>query len=551
MKTLVQRTLALVALLLVAGWNGTANAQLFPGGSEQNTVLTIHSNGSCSFVSKTVESRAMAEQQVRMMERYKKMSEAAEEGGSASLAKLEQSATNGAATSKPLTDAELNQQVSDMMKESAEQTGQNLNQKYDVKVKKDNVIITTTQSFASVKEMLQNGASVWRQSGLVPRNVRFETDTNGLLRVTLTPQADMGRYLKILRSQWKLTGMKTELKLVFPGKVISSDFPEMKTNATWLVVDAKQDKTLDALEKLYTTPTVITAEAGGINLPEPLESKDLWRMNQQTDNVGNDLPIQDAGPGFIAEAQGITTTVLHVFPAGKDYFKENSSYRGMNPGAVVTAKLFAPRGRTLLAVENPRVLKAVDDQGRSVAPKADDEENSVSTTYSSDDSDSDSQQVELHLKLPQPDARSISEISAEAVAVTAGSWKKLTLTNLEQNATNKLDLSSVLPGAKMVITKLSIKGGQCQIQVKLQGKSAVRRLRVKAVVPGNDQFNCYSSDRQFRIRNGLATRTLEIHGYAYGSPNAVTAKSVALIVRCPEDLKRERVKFELNGLDLL
>src|SRR5690242_19848207 len=94
MKTLRQWTWALVALVAVANWNGVVNAQMFPGGTEEDATLTIHPDGSCRYVSKTVESRALAEQQVRMMERFKEMSETAGGGQDDSMMMTNQTATN-------------------------------------------------------------------------------------------------------------------------------------------------------------------------------------------------------------------------------------------------------------------------------------------------------------------------------------------------------------------------------------------------------------------------------------------------------------------------
>jgi hypothetical protein len=328
----------------------------------------------------------------------------------------------------------------------------------------------------------------------------------------------------------------------------------METNATWETVDAKKDDSLDALAKLYTAPTVVTAELGGLTVDHPLEAKELWRAQGQANAENDDLPITDAGPGFVAEAQAITTTTLHVFPGGEEYYQQN----GTKAGAVVNVKLFAPKGRTIKLVSDSRVINAVDDKGRSVAPETQDGDNSTwESTVESGGGSSDvgSIQLELQLQLPQPDAQSIDKLSAEAVAVTVGSWNEMTLTNLEANPTNQMDLSSLLPGAKLVITKVSSKNGQFSLRARLSGPVAVKRLDFRAKIPDNDQFNSYVSDRESTTKNGQTTRNIDVQGYgiaALGSPdNTSPATAVVLVVRCPQDLRRERVKFELKGLDLL
>jgi len=549
MKLFIQWMLATAVFAAAMQWNETASAQFAQGGMEQHAVLTIKSDGSCLFTGETVESRTMAEQQLRMMERFQKMSEGGGENAATPDAGL--SVTNGTAEPKPFTDEELTKKITDEMNEHAEAGADESGQKFTVEVKKDTVVTTSSTSFSSIEDMLKASFAFWSQGGVAFENFRFETDTNGILRVTLTPPSGMERYLKAARSKLKLSGTKSELKLVFPGKVVSSGFPATETNSTWLAMDGKKDETLDAMTKLYTAPTVITAEAGGLKLDQPLESKKLIRSNRHYGASGDDLPITDAGPGFVAEAQSITTTTLHVFPGSEDYFKHNGNSFGTQTGAVVNAKLFAPKGRTLQSLSNVRVFTAVDNKGRSVVAESENGEDASSVDYSGGSPDASSLPIQLHLQLPQPDAQAIDAISAEAVATTAGTWKEMTLTNLQENATNKLNLAAVLPGAKLVITKNSSKNGQINIQLRLNGPSTVRCLDVRAKIPGNDQFNSNSSERNFSTKGGESTRTVAIQGYGFGDEETASHGAVVLIVRYPEDLRRERVKFNLKGLDLL
>jgi hypothetical protein len=67
------------------------------------------------------------------------------------------------------------------------------------------------------------------------------------------------------------------------------------------------------------------------------------------------------------------------------------------------------------------------------------------------------------------------------VALTVGTWKEMTLTNLQANATNELDLSAILPGAKMAITKLTSNNGQFNLQASLKGTSMVKHLVANTV----------------------------------------------------------------------
>jgi hypothetical protein len=373
------------------------------------------------------------------------------------------------------------------------------------------------------------------------------------LRLTLSNPAGMTRYARQMRQALKLSGMKSELKLVLPGKVLTSSFPNTQDNTTSFTIDSQKDESLDAAFKFYTEPAVVTAELGGLKLDHPLDSKSVRpRVIRGADPASN-LPITDAGPGFVAEAMSVSTTTLHLFPEGR----KHTDQMGMmgtqaTNSAVVTAKLFPPKGRIMQTVSDVRVLKAVDDKGRSVAAAvaADDEDSFESFAFSGGSERANSARVQLRLQLPEPDAQAIDEISAEAIALTAGSWKEITLTNLAQSVSNEIDIATVLPGAKLVITKFNPTNQQIQLQADLKGPPAIRQLDVQMHMPGNNQFNSNASDRRFRTAAGQSTRSIWVQGYAFGEEGAATGQ-VVLVIRCPQDLRRERVTIKLKGLDLM
>jgi hypothetical protein len=368
----------------------------------------------------------------------------------------------------------------------------------------------------------------------------------------------MKRGLKNERTEWKVAGLVTELKFVFPGKVLSSGLPETQTNATWLAVDSKKDETLDAMLKLYDGPIVITAEAAGLTLKEPLEAKTLLLQAARRRNggIGEDLPLTDAGPGFVAQAEGLTTTTLHLFPAGASLVEDGAMPSGGPPGTTVQAKLFPPKGRTLQSVTDVKLLAATDDKGRAVAAGANGEQEQISTAFVTADTggpgQNNSAQVQLHLQLPQPDAEAIDEISVEAVAVTAGSWKELTLSNITEKATNEFDIGAVLPGAKLIITKFSNKNNSLSLQARITGPATVKNLKVEAKAPGTEERSfSNSSDINVKTTGGETTRNIRVNASIFDENGRKAPASFQLLVRSPQDLKRERVNFKLKGLDLL
>jgi hypothetical protein len=423
---------------------------------------------------------------------------------------------------------------------------------------KSNTVRTlATVTYGNLEEFLRHPWMLGHQSGLTFENLRFEKDTNSNLRVTMTPYSGNTRWAKNARQNWKMSGVTAELKFVFPGKVLSSGLPNTEGNATWIAFDTKKEETLGPALKLFDAPTVITAELGGLKLDTPLESKVLQRQQGRGGRENPELPITDAGPGFTAEALNVTLTTVHYFPEGAKYRKETESALGYQPtGAVVQAKLFAPKGRTLQSVSGLRVLKAMDDKGRPIAAGAQDDESSESTVYSGGSpGPGNSTQVQLHLPLPASDAQSIEQLDAEAIATTAGNWKVLTVPKVSATTTNEIDLSSVVPGAKMVLRKFTRKQSQTTMEAEIKGPPSIRQIELTARVGDsndpNERSMAHASELGFTTKDNASTRKFHLQSYSYsedGEPDA--AGPLTVVVRFPEDQKRERVKFTLKGLDL-
>jgi hypothetical protein len=519
----------------------TARYSGLSGATEQRTTLTIRSDGSSDARSETTKARAAAEQEIRMWERYEKR---------ASLETVEELGLkpDDTAEPKPLTDEELAARIREMFERRAEQMGELVETRIEsMEVTEETVRIVTTRSFAALEEVLA-GHWVWSQAGVGFDNVRFE-DVAGQLRVTFAPAKDWLRYAKAARQQWKLSGVKSEFRLVLPGKVLSSGFPRSEGNATWFTIDAKDSDTLDAAAKLYEEPAVITAELGGLKLDGPLNSKTLQRLARSGGRSDLDLPILDAGPGFIAEPSSVTISTIYYFPDGEKHYRAARMYGSDRTGMVVRAKLFAPRGRTIQSASGVRVLKAVDDKGRAITSPADEEgEEEWMDSYRSSSRQGSTTPVQIQLPLPEPDAQFIDELSAEAIVVTVGGWKEMTIADLQADAEQELDLSEVLPGAKLVITKVDAKDRRVSIHAQLKGPKAISQLDVK--LSGRDDTSSHVSERRFSSGKDGSVRTIAVESYGFPGREPAS-KSISLLVRFPEDVKRERVQFKLTALDLL
>ena len=555
MKNFIRCALALAAAWTLALVNSTLFAQFFDGeAGRRNVALTIHADGRCEVESLMVMSRPAAEQAVRMMEMQQKMEEAQEAGDMTQMANLQaQAKTN------TFTDEQLKEKYIAMMEEQFSAMEEQGAEKPNVTLDKDNVTVMSKESFASIKDMLQSRSApgMVGESLIYFQNMRFELDTNGHLMLTLSPNPWMKRQMKTMRTQWKMTGISGELKFVFPGKVLSSGLPETQTNATWITVDSKKDESLDALAKLYDGPVVITAEPAGLTLKEPLELSKLRPRTGRTGEMGDDLPITEGATGFVAQAEGISTTTLHVFPGGENFFKEGNMPFGGQVGAMVHAKLFAPKGRSLQSVTDVKLLAANDDKGRAVAAGKNDEGeemNSFAFVQSGMDEGQESggAEMQLRLELPQPDAQAIDEVSAEAVAVTAGSWKETTLTNITETSTNEFDIGAVLPGAKLVLSKITMKNNMLSMQGQIKGPATVKNLKIEVKIPGQERRNYFNfAGGNVSTKGGETTRGFRVNGSVFNPNGEKSSGPYQLLIRYPEDLKRERVTFKLKGLDLL
>jgi hypothetical protein len=270
--------------------------------------------------------------------------------------------------------------------------------------------------------------------------------------------------------------------------------------------------------------------------------------------AGESLPITEAGPGFLAEGASVTTSTTYLFPEGEKQLKGPlpGQFGQQQTGTIVRAKLFAPKGRTFHSVSGMRVLKAVDDKGREIAGAQSESEGQEDPeqvmSFAGNRARNDSAIVDLRLQLPAADAASITELSGEAVAVTIGKWKEFTITNLQAEATNEVDVSSLLPGARAALVKVTTRNRQTQVQLRLKGGKEIRQLDVQLKQSGGGQFNSYAQRPELFQQGHGEHAHVNVQAYSPGEERG--AGPFVLVLRSPEDMKRERVKFALKDLDL-
>ncbi len=559
MKLLRYSSLAVAAAVLFAG---SASGQYFGVGAfgEGNgrTTLTIKPDGSCLLTNESVQQRKSLEMQLKAWERYSKVAEGSMSEDDNAVPAPSQPAKP---EQKTLTDEELASKTREMYQQRNGMGGEAGSEIEKLEVSTNSVRLVTWRGFASLKELLSENIYSWGPTLLMFEEARFETDTNRNLRITFTPSQNAARYRKSLVTGWKAAKMKFEWKLVLPGKVLSSGLPGTEGNETWLRLVAEKPETVDAALKLVEAPLVITAELGGIKLDEPLESKKLVSAAWRQSNAEPDLPITDAGPGFQAEPVSLTISTIHYFPGGEEHLKnrpEMSMFGSEPAGTAIWAKLFPPKGRLIRSVSRLRVKAAKDDQGRAIPTgNTDSEEAESYSRFSSNSDDRDKSgatRVQLRLGLPAPDAKTIDQLEAEAVALTIGGWKELLLTNVQADAKKEIDLGEVLPGAKLIVKKISGKRPRTMIEVRLEGPATVNQLEVKIKLNSRQGGSSNVSNQRTTTSGKQTTRNLTLQAFDFepgegGEMGKGTPPT--LVVRYPQDVKRERLQFKLTGLDLL
>jgi hypothetical protein len=547
-----------VAALALAFAAAAAEAQSFrfmgAGESETRTTLVIRSDGSCALTNEAVQPRRSLEMQVASWERYSKMSEGTDSD--------EQDAT-APPPPKPARKTFTNEELAAKLREMYEQRpgfgGEDDTRVDRVDVSTNSVRLATGRSFASLKELLSQSPYTWGPTILMYDDARFEIDTNRNLRITFSTAQNASRYAKTFSREWKSSKTKFEWKLVLPGKILGSGLPGVQDNATSVSLDGEKPESVDAAIKLMGAPLVITAEAAGITLDEPLESKKLARASGGQRRAGPDLPITDAGPGYHAEPLSIALSSVHHFPEGEKYFKDRpmASMFGMEtPGTVVSAKLFPPKGREIRSVSGVRVKAAKDDKGRAITDAGEggggEESFSEFTSFDSGDSErTGAARLEIRLALPAPDAKAIDELECEAVALTIGGWKELTLTNVQADAKKEIDIGEVLAGAKLVIRKIGGRMPQRTIEATLEGPAGVAQIELKTEVNSRQGGHSSTSERRSTTAGAKTIRNVTVQSYEFSMSEEDKRSPLTLLVRFPQDTRRERVRFKLTALDLL
>ena len=442
-----------------------------------------------------------------------------------------------------------------------------------VEVKEDTVRTVLSTTFKDLRSLVTHYPTAL-SSGMGSR-LLIDKDEQGKLRVAVSVAGSkrtrrmMIRQTEEMLTQTEFTGSWT---FVMPGKVLSSSFGEVKDNTAVITIDSRKKDWKDAVKKILTDGIVIVSEPGKLKLDDlPLDSAKLAvsPFGPRTDD--SDLPIADARPGFRVTPVAVTTSTVHYFDDAATFLGDPDAMMGVGEGntCVVQARLHAPAGRLVLAMGSVRVIKAVDDQDREVKPW-DAGEMGPGWQYGgfgmpTPEGQQKSVNFEIRLALPKQGAEAVEELRGQLVVTTFARWKQQAIGEIKPDPKVEIDLSDVLAGAKMVIKKVKMrKTKQAQIErefghvtLEVSGPPQVRRLDFNMRSDRTDPEDRWRSgdayvrqDRSWRAGDKTVRRLTLQYDVQYDTRTPAAKGNRALVVRYPDDLKRERLNFTLQALDL-
>jgi hypothetical protein len=554
MKTLI---LTLVAALGLS----TATAQIHGGmgrfssmSGQEKSCITIRADGTVLVSSDVTMTRKMAEQMTRLVDRIQRMEEDEESDGDAPDAK--------AGAAKPVTDQELGERFRKLIKLSEERSsGGESPGLASLDIGKDSVRMVATNSHASIRDLLATGRARQLLQVIFLENIRFETNTAGKLQITLKPSSMNKREQTAMTQMLQNQKGTNEWRLVLPGAILSSSLPGQKDGETWIQLAGGDKASIDSFMKTIATNMVIVAEPGGLKLSEALDSRKLMRSRySQTAAPESNLPLTEAGPGYNAEAGHVTITTIHFFPEGTNMMQGEGLSELEKPGLSVNAKLFPPEGRTILSMNSQKVTKAVDDKFRPIplpGKKAQDDEDEAAaemssfTRFSGNDA-SGAVALSFEFGLPSSDAKAIEALEAEVVVISAGTWKELAPTNFQEIINKPMDASSLVPGATFTVVSITNRqSSQLEMTLKFEGPADVGQIRIESRDARASGMNVHSYDMQSRTTGNKTVRQVHVMGYNFSNRDTtLTPEALNLVMRYPNDLRRERVKIKLNAIDL-
>lgn len=561
--------LAVVAAVLAWYLNlGLGCAQVRAAASDlpkkQAITVSIRADGSCVVRDARVEARESAESDALYREsRYQTDDERPNSGHGA------QSSGPGASTS--LSDAELERLLRRTLRPHFVLAEDPRFRVEALQVGADTVEYVTVEEYGSIQEWLVRGwvASCEEWSGL--RHVQIGEDSRGRLRMSFLRGAEpetkggkeKARELREWRRFIESEGLHRSLRFELPGRVLRSDLPNKRGNATWIDLDPDRPASIDAAGRLVVGPVTILAESGGLRIEEPIDS---WRLGEYGDYALGplmDLPVVGYATGYSVRAESIALFSYKRFAASEPYY-ENSShaiwYGSEVWGLSIDVGITPPRGRVIRRVELPVLKITRDDRGRVLRAEPHADSNDVVDSFGAYEpaffpgytENSQTEQFELATVLPHPDARRIQRLEGEVVVMSVAGWRGVLFHDVRVGGEQNVDLSTLLPGARLTVLAAGRRSHSEFIDVLLEGPASI----IGSLEVGFKREGAQHGVNQARLEPARKIgdtwkRRLLVKCFG-GDRTAEEESTLPLIVgvRLPLDPRRERLQFKLPPMDL-
>lgn len=507
---------------------------------EMHISLEINEDGSAATEHRLILDRAAAEQ----------------------MAQMQQAGFGATDDEEPLTDEELIDQLQSMVMDAsplgAVDEGAVEIIEPDITIEGDLVTMVVRIEYADLEALVTYGATAIGESG--SSAMMLDTDDQGRLRLTMDMVSDeetRAMMAEQMRQQGRFLQYQGSFSYTMPGEIVSSTWPEVDGRTTRFEFDTADRESLDHMIEVMMETLEIVSEPGGLDLaPLPLDSRELapdWGPGGMFSEF-EEVPVEDAEDYFGAEVLSVTTVSTRYFEEGLDHLtpqqRQQLTQFEMQNGTTIQARLHAPQDRFLLSVEQPSVTEAFDEQDRPIETSPEGESfGGVVQGGMHDDELQRSADFQLQLGLPHPDAEAIEELRGELVAVTFTGYREKHYEDVEAN--DSFDLDDLAPGATLTVTELTLPqdgAGEGGYELEITGPESIKSIEFEVEVPGANFARSYTRQESSRQTGDEHRRSVHLRFNTHQNrPGEISPR---LILRLPENLRRERVEFELFAIDL-
>ena len=427
----------------------------------------------------------------------------------------------------------------------------------DANVQEDSVTVIETKQFEDIESFLEALPNYTDGYGM---GLDHE---DGRLKATLAPpDGEWGVYAKNSLTQ-RISALDREtcrIKIILPGKIISSDLGQMDDNSTWLSLDPKSDSDRKNASTLVDKDSVsIVCEMGGLVADLPISSFGLLTATEEASQPKiPELDVTDARPGFMVLPYMLTINEKIYFNPLPQELKERQerwmAFGNQEEGINLKCHLYAPKEVCLLSVESVRALSMTDDTGKTAKLEEKEPEHYFRPPELGT---RDNKGINFRLPLPDHSAKALETVQCEAIVMVSDGWKQIPIQGNWVDSKEKTDLSGVIPGAYMTVKEMRKEPGMgYTLIIEVIGPPEVHFLSFSDKLPASgmperddDSISIYNVDYVAHGEQVKATFEAELN--FSGSLQDLKNVSAPFYATFPINLKRERVHFKLQGLDLM